>query len=311
MTPSDLLDLLFADHEMDEGGDLVAFLKRWGPGAPEEPSAFARLAHVAVHAGDRLTASVAGHQAAIRRLFPDTPAAALTAFCVSEDQGPRPSAILSTLTPAAEGFRLNGTKRWGSLSPLADILYVAAAIGEADGRKILRMAKVPAQSDGVTLDATPYGAYRDHMPIADVRLVDVAVAADAVLPQDAYTDFIKPFRLIEDVYGAVAVQIGLLRLGRTYAWPQATLEDLTGLIVQGCAISQTPMSRPADVVLMSAFFRAWDGLWSGLGPCWEKVPPDERARWGPSTGTLGVAARAREARRQNAWAKLAPNSSEV
>ena len=311
MTPADLLDLLFADHVRDDGGDLRVFLRRWGPGAPAGPSAFAHLTHVAVHAGDRLCASVAGHQAAIRRLFPGTPADAVTAFCVSEDQGPRPSGILSTLTPNAGGFLLNGAKKWGSLSPLADLLYVAASIGEAEGRKQLRMVKVASGSAGLTLDTSPYAAYRDHMPIADLKLVDVAVSADAVLAQDAYTDFIKPFRLVEDVYGAVAVQIGLLGLARAHAWPQETLEDLTALILQGHAISETPMSRPVDVVLMSAFFRAWDRVWSGLGPCWDLVPPKTRARWSPGTGTLGVAARARETRRQNAWAELTSSSTEL
>ena len=310
MTPTDLLDLLFVDHVRDDGGDLRDFLRRWGPPAPSEPSAFARLAHVAVHAGDRLSASVAGHQAAIRRLFPGTPDDAVTAFCVSEDQGPRPSGILSTLTPAAGGFVLNGAKKWGSLSPLADLLYIAASIGEAEGRKQLRMVKVAAGSAGLTLDTSPYAAYRDHMPIADLKLVDVAVAADEVLAQDAYTDFIKPFRLVEDVYGAVAVQIGVLRLGRVHGWPQETLEDLTALILQGHAISETPMSRPVDVVLMSAFFRAWDAVWSGLSPCWDRIPPEERTRWSPSTGTLGVAARARETRRQNAWAELTSASTQ-
>lgn len=311
MTPAYLLDLLFADHVRDDGEDLRIFLRRWGPGAPAEPSAFARLAHVAVHAGDRLCASVAGHQAAIRRLFPATPNDAITAFCVSEDQGPRPSGILSALTPTSDGYRLNGAKKWGSLSPLADLLYVAASIGEAEGRKQLRMVKVASNSPGLILDTSPYAAYRDHMPIADLKLVDVAVSADEVLAEDAYTDFIKPFRLVEDVYGAVAVQIGVLHVGRAHNWPQETLEDLTALILQGYAISETPMSRAVDVVLMSAFFRAWDEVWRELGPCWDLVPPETRARWSPGTGTLGVAARAREARRQNAWAELTPSSNSL
>jgi hypothetical protein len=66
------------------------------------------------------------------------------------------------------------------------------------------------------------------------------------------------------------------------------------------------MDRPADVVLMSAYFRASGALWNRLAPAWERVPPDLRAGWHPETGTLGVAARARETRRQTAWAALAP-----
>ena len=306
MTPSLLLDLLFSPANTDDGHDLRAFLRRYGPDVPASASAFERLVTVARQAGNRLTASVAGHQAAIRRLFPDTPDAAITAFCVSEDQGPRPSGIRSALTPSGDGFRLNGTKKWGSLSPLADLLYVAASIGEADGRNQLRMVKVAQGTPGLTVDPAPYAAYQGHMPIADLTLADLPVPADAVLPQDAYEAFIKPFRLIEDVYGTAATQIALFRLGRSWDWPQDVLEDLVSLILQAQAISQTPMARPADVVLMSAYFRASDSLWSRLGPAWDRVPEAERAQWNPGNGTLGVAARARETRRQKAWTSLIP-----
>ena len=308
MTPASLLDLLFAPPApvLGTGADIRGFLQGCGPGAANaaEPTAFDRLVRVALQAGDRLTAGAAGHQAAIRRLFPDTPDAAITAFCVSEDQGPRPSGIRTTLTPAGAGFVLNGSKKWGSMAPLADILYVAASVGERDGRNQLRMVQVPADSPGLVLDPAPYAAYQGHMPIADLALTDLAVLTDAVLPQDAYMVFIKPFRLIEDVYGTAATQIALLSLGRVHAWPQEVLEDLTGLILQAQAIATTPMDRPADVVLMSAYFRASGALWSRLGPCWDAVPDAVRTAWHPEAGTLGVAARAREARRQSAWAAL-------
>jgi hypothetical protein len=125
-----------------------------------------------------------------------------------------------------------------------------------------------------------------------------------VIEADAYQAFIKPFRLVEDVYNTAGTQIGLLTLGRIHGWPQELLEDLIGLIIQAHAISQTPMSRPADVLLMSAYFRASSALWDRLGAAWDLVPEAERAAWSPQTGTLGVAARARETRRQQAWASF-------
>jgi hypothetical protein len=106
------------------------------------------------------------------------------------------------------------------------------------------------------------------------------------------------------VYNTAGTQIGLLTLGRMHGWPQELLEDLIGLIIQAHAISQTPMSRPADVLLMSAYFRASSALWDRLGAAWDLVPEAERAAWSPQTGTLGVAARARETRRQQAWASF-------
>ena len=308
MKPASLLDHLFAPPApvLATGEDIGGFLRQWGPGAASEddPSAFVRLVRTALHAGDRLCAGAAGHQAAIRRLFPQTPQAAVTAICISEDQGPRPSAIHTRLTSSGGGFVLNGSKKWGSMAPLADLLYVAASIGERDGRNQLRMVRVLANSPGLVLDPAPYAAYQGHMPIADLTLADLRVSAEAVLPQDAYVAFIKPFRLVEDVYGTAATQIAVLSLGRMHGWPHDVLEDLTGLIVQAHAISTTPMDRPADLVLMSAYFRASDALWSRLGPCWEQVPEAVRRAWRPEVGTLGVAARARESRRQSAWAAL-------
>ena len=304
MTPASLLDLLLQPASPDHSGDLRAFLKQWGPGTPASSSAFERLVQVALRADGRLKAGSAGHQAAIRRLFPTTPDDAITAFCVSEDQGPKPSGILSTLTPKGDGFVLNGRKRWGSMSPLADLLYIAASIGQKDGRNQLCMVKVATGSAGLSLDSSGYGAYAGHMPIADLILTDLAVQASDVIEADAYEAFIKPFRLVEDVYNTAGTQIGLLTLGRMHGWPQELLEDLIGLIIQAHAISQTPMARPADVLLMSAYFRASSALWDRLGAAWDLVPEAERAAWSPQTGTLGVAARARETRRQQAWASF-------
>jgi hypothetical protein len=310
MTPSQLLDRLFEPAAPEEGdGDLRAFLKSVGPGEAATPSAFERLVRVAARASGRLGAAAAGHQASIRRLFPDTPDDAITAFCVSEEKGPRPSEILSTLTPSEGGFRLKGTKRWGSMAPLADMLYVAASVGRSEGRNRLRMVRVRPGAAGLAFDTSRYADYADHMPIADLAFADVAVAPEDVIEADAYEAFIKPFRLVEDVYNTVAVQIGLLRLGLRHAWPRDVLEDLVGLILQAHALSETPMARPADVVAMSAYFRAADALWARLGESWERVPEPERAAWNPGAGTLGIAARAREIRRQGAWSTLSPPSS--
>jgi hypothetical protein len=171
------------------------------------------------------------------------------------------------------------------------------------------MARVRPGAAGLTFDASRYADYADHMPIADLAFANVAVAAGDVIEADAYEAFIKPFRLVEDVYNTVAVQIGLLRLGLRRDWPRDILEDLVGLILQAHALSETPMARPTDVVAMSAYFRAADALWNRLGDSWERVPERERAAWNPGAGTLGLAARAREIRRQSAWSTLSPPSS--
>ena len=304
MTPDLLLDRLFQPPETHPSDDLRQFLKENGPGISSSTSAFERLVEVALRADTRLKASAAGHQAAIRRLFPDTPDDAITAFCISEEKGPRPAFIFTQLAPQGDGFVLEGKKKWGSMSPVADVLYVAASVGEEDGRNQLRMVRIETTADGVEFDTSGYEEYADHMPIADITLSSVKIPKDAVIEADAYECYIKPFRLIEDVYNTAATQIGLFQVGRTFGWASDVLEDLTALVLQAHTISETPMSRPQDVILMSAYYRASAAFWDRLGESWESVSEPIQKLWGAGTGTLGVAARAREVRRQQAWAAL-------
>ncbi|MEM9226199.1 MAG: hypothetical protein AAGA24_06755 [Pseudomonadota bacterium] len=311
MTPSELLSLLFAPRDVGDGADTRAFLKAWGPpsqAGEDGPSFFARLVRVAQKADRRAMANAAGHQAAIRRLFPQTPPDAVVAFCVSEEHGPRPSKIVSSLQPAGEGYVLNGLKKWGSMSPVADLLYIAASIGQVDGRNQLRMVAVPTDRAGLLIDEAPYADYREDILIADIALRNVAIAASEIINADAYEAYIKPFRLIEDVYNTVGTQIGLLRLGLSHGWPQAVLEDLTALILQAHALSETSMSAPQDVIAMSAYFRASGALWDALTPHWAGVPDPVKTLWRPDVGTLGVAARARETRRLKAWQAVRPDN---
>lgn len=309
MTLDQLLERLFAMPASDHNGGMRDFLKAYGPGIRPTPSAFERLVAVALRADDRIKAGAAGHQAAIRRLFPDTPDAAITAFCISEDEGPKPSKIFTTLSRSEAGdetgYVVNGRKRWGSMSPIADILYVAASVGFKDGRNQLRMVAVPADHPGVQIDTTAYEAYSGHMPIADLHFDQVQLPSTAIIERDAYPAFIKPFRLIEDVYNTAGTQIGLFRLGRLYGWETAILEDLVGLISQAYLIAQTDMAAPQDVLLMASYFRSSSRLWEQIGENWHRIPEGERDRWSPEVGTLGVAARAREVRRQNAWVAMA------
>ena len=113
MTPDMLLDRLFQLSEPDLGDDLRVFLKDNGPGVPPSTSAFDRLVEVAARADGRLKASAAGHQAAIRRLFPETPDDAITAFCISEEKGPRPAFIFTSLSQGPTGYVLDGKKEMG------------------------------------------------------------------------------------------------------------------------------------------------------------------------------------------------------
>ena len=311
MKPQALLDILFALPQVGDGSNVREFLKSWGESSglsaafgfnAAHTSAFDRLVWVALRADRRTMAAAAGHQAAIRRLFPETPVNAITAICISEDEGPRPSKIKSTITPRDDGsWLLNGTKRWGTMAPDADVLYVAASVGFVDGRNQLRMIRLPADREGIAKDLTPYVERNAEMRICDLAFDDVLVEAGEVIEADAYEGYIKPFRLIEDVYGTAATQIALMRVALSHGWPETVIEDLASLVLQARNVAYTSLSKPTDVLLMSAYLRASDQLWKGLDECWAVLPEALRSQWRPEQALLEVAARARETRRQNAW----------
>jgi len=315
MTPPEVLNALFAPlpAALSEGladgpVDVRSFLAEHGPqpvGQTDGPSYFARLMRVAVNADRRSLASVAGHQAAIRRLFPSTPDDAVVAFCVSEDKGPRPSHIHTSLTADGSGnFTMNGTKRWGSMAPVADVRYVAASVGRKDDRNDLRMVALPSDRAGITIDLEPYESWGPEFQICDLHFADVAVHADEVLPGDGYLNAIKPFRLVEDVYNTAGSLIGLFQLGRRLHRPTDQLETLAGLIVQAAAIAETDMASDASVVLLSDFLGRANDAWSSFWAGWENRPADIEDEWSPERGLLGVAAAARETRKTTAWAAL-------
>ena len=311
MTPAEVLDALFTPlpAASPEPIDVRGFLAEHGPpptGADDGATYFRRLMRVALQADRRSLASVAGHQAAIRRLFPETPVDAVVSFCVSEDKGPRPSHIHTALVEAEDGFTMSGHKRWGSMAPVSDVRYVAASVGHGDdGRNQLRMVALPADRPGIGVDLEPYRdqGWGEHQ-ICDLHFDAVPVRADEVLPADAYVAYIKPFRLVEDVYNTAGTLVGLLQLGRRHEWPDERLERLVGLIVQAAAIAETDMASPAAVVLLSDFLREADAAWSASWSAREDVPPEVVGAWSPDRGLLGVAAAARETRRKNAWAAL-------
>lgn len=313
MTVTEVLQYLFQMPEPGDGSDLVAFLKEFGPApdgtAGEDP--FRRLMRVATHADRRSASSIAGHQAAIRRLFPATPANAICAFCISEERGPHPKYINSSLTPgdsSAQTYWLNGSKKWGSVAPDADLLYVAASVGRDGDQNDLRMVALPADRVGITFDLEPYVDYGTEMRIADLAFADVEVHANEIIAGDAYTTFIKPFRLIEDVYNTAGTQIGMFRLGLDHGWSDEQMETLLGLISRAAEVSSTDMASPSSILLLTDYLRASDQFWTNTWHSWA-APDQVIEAWSPDRGLLDVAARARETRRQRAWSELRPERS--
>lgn len=304
MNTQDLLDLLSAAHRdagIADTADFIAYLRGSEISSIDEP--FDRLVLSALRAETASNAGIAGHQAAVRRLFPATPADAVTSFCVSEQRGPHPRYIETSLRCEDDQWSITGEKMWGTMAPPATILYVAASTGVVDGQNQLKMVGVDQAASGITQKPLPPERQAGDVPICDLQFDATPIDASQIFEEDAYETFIKPFRLVEDVFSSVATQIGLAGLGSRARLSHELREDLLGLIVQGHAISESTMSAPGDLLLITSYLRSSQQMWQRLDK--EVAEASElRTQWGIGRSILTVAARARETRRANAWRAL-------
>jgi hypothetical protein len=269
---------------------------------------------------DRMAgAFAAGYQAALRALVAGPPAGAappiasgvlpggaIGALCATETGGNHPRAIATRLAPRpGGGFTLAGSKRWSTMAPLADVLLIVASEGaDAAGRSRIRVARVEANTPGMTISTMAPPAFMPEVPHAVLALDGVEIGAAAVLPGDGYTRYVKPFRTVEDLHIHGAVLGYLVSVSRRAAGAQGVTERLVAAVAatQGLA-GLDPSAAETHVAvagLLAQDARLIDEVdWSGAEPA-------ERERWQRDRAVFGaVAAQVREQRRQRAWQTLA------
>jgi acyl-CoA dehydrogenase len=242
-----------------------------------------------------------GYAAALHALVPAT-AGALTALCATEEGGAHPRAIKTALVRDGAGFRLDGTKKWGTIASEAAWLLVVASIGEDGGKNRLRVVRVPARAPGVTI--TPISApFVPEIPHAEITLAGVAVPEDAVLPGDGYTDYLKPFRTIEDLHVHAALVGYLIGVVRRHRLGRELAERLCALAVTTRALAVADAKAETTHVALAGMLDLVTGVVGELELRWT-APGDEHARWQRDRALLQVAGKARAARRERAWQVL-------
>ncbi|MBI5256322.1 MAG: acyl-CoA dehydrogenase [Burkholderiales bacterium] len=294
-----------------ETPDVAAWWPQWqalaATGAPT-----AALAIRGGFAADRLGwAFASGYQAALRALLPDLPADTLAAFCVTEAGGNRPRDIRTTLTPeqsdtGAATWRLDGAKRWTTLGPAGTLLLVVGAVVDADAaRPLLRVARVPVPSAGLTVEPMPATGFVPEVPHARLRLQGVRVPDAALLPGDGYDTCVKPFRTIEDLHVTLAALACLLREARARAWPVALAERAAALITLLAGLAEGDTRAPAAHVALAGALQLVQALYAQASELFAATPDEPAAqRWRRDVPLFGVAGAARTQRAARAWAAL-------
>jgi alkylation response protein AidB-like acyl-CoA dehydrogenase len=253
-------------------------------------------------------AFAAGYCCALQRLVPTLPQNIVACFCITEEGGGHPRAIQSRLVSSgsdANGrrtFILTGHKKYITCAAEADRFLVAASEGiRDDGKNSIRMITIDARAPGIRI-----------MPMQDLRLVpeishaavaftDVAVSEADLLPGDGYTDYIRPFRTIEDLHVSAAVLGYLFRNACQYGWDRSIRGSILGRIVSVRCLAASRPDAPAVHIVMGDALNRIKELFERLEPLWETVGGTAKQAWDRDKALMNIADKARAMRLQSAW----------
>lgn len=254
---------------------------------------------------DRLGyAFVAGYVAALQALVPGCDPSERISLAATEEGGAHPKAIRTTLRHGDGGWTLEGEKAWVTLG--SERLLVLANAGEqAEGRARLVLVALPPGRAGVTLVPQPPLPFVPEVAHAKVRLAGVQVKEDELLPGDGWQHWVKPFRTVEDVHVHAAALAYLGATASRLGWPRPLQERLAATLLTFRSLSSEDMASPAIHVALAGAISAVRALVEECTPQWSSAPSAERERWERDRPLLEVAARARQARLERAWARLA------
>jgi len=292
---------------MTLGSTLAALAGGHAPPSGGEVASSVERALLGGLAADRIGyAFASGYRAALSRLVPGVAREACLA--ATEEGGAHPRAIRTALEPQPDGsFTLTGTKTWITLGEGAEELLVVASEGTEDGKNKLRVARLPLPRAGVTLTPREPAPFAPEIPHSEARFSAARVEPHELLPGDGYDAYLKPFRTIEDLHVLAAFTGYLVSIARRHGAGAGLVEPLVALAVALRGLEDLDPSAPSTHVALAGAFTTCRAL--NEGPTFlaalAAASPEERARFERDLPLLRVAGRARAARLDAAWKRLA------
>lgn len=244
-------------------------------------------------------AFLAGYQAALRCLWPDAPEG-LGALCASERRSLRPADVQARF----ERSSLSGTKDFVTGGTAARWLLVAAREEAPGERPRLALCAVEAGASGVTVEAGAALPLLPDIPHGRLRLTDAPCQR---LEGDGWADYVKPFRLLEDLYVLLALVSWLYGIGLEAAWPQRLQLRLLSILIGAAETARQAPQDPAAALLLGALDEQFAALQSELDGALATAPRHWSEGW-RDRAVLALAGAARERRLAQAAAQfgLAP-----
>lgn len=302
-----IADCLRAAALVPETPTFQAWTPQWFAAVRQAPAPI-DLAICMAYRADRMAwAFASAYQSALRALVPDAPVDELLSLCVTEEAGNRPRDIQTSIDPLPDGgWQVHGCKRWAMLGPVPTTLLVvgASAIKNAQDTPNLRVVKVAGGSTGLLIQHVHSTRFIPEAPHCAVDLKHVKLGPQALLPGDAYLDYMKPFRTLEDIYVSAATLAYLLREARANRWPQEYIERAAAALASLHAIAALAPTDPVTHVLLAGSLQMVDGLRAQATAFWQDANDVSAERWRRDAPLFEVANTARSMRRKRAWERL-------
>ena len=245
-------------------------------------------------------AFASGYEAALHALVPSLGRATLASLCVTEEGGGHPRAIHAKL----EGGRLEGGKRWSTMAPVADVLFIAASAGQDGDKKLLRLVRVERGRAGVTIEPMPDTQFVPEVPHARVTLKNVAVDDADVLPGDGWEGYVKAFRTVEDLHVTAALTAHVFQAAVRYGFPDDLRARLWATLALLRSLAGESPRDPAAHIALAGALSDVRRLLDDAKPAWARVPAEIRERWERDRAIMSVAEAVRAKRTEIAWAAM-------
>ncbi len=258
---------------------------------------------------DRLSYSFwAGIQAGIQSLSPELPADSVVSFCVTEESGNNPKNIMTRLTEngcnsnGEKIWKLNGEKKFITSALEADILLVAASAGfNPDGMNMLRIVSLNSNMPGIVIEPMKEIIVTPEFSHCYIRLNNVEIHDEQIYKEDAFTEYMKPFRTVEDIYVAIAILAYLFGAACRYDWPRGVKEDILCLIISFRALSRDdPKAPDVHIALGSLLFQVKRFIES-IESLWNKADDAVVNAWKRDVSIINIAEEAQSLRLKKAW----------
>ncbi len=251
-------------------------------------------------------AFIAGFRAALQHLVPNLDHRLFISFCITEEGGNNPRAIKASLTPENDNsWILNGQKTFITGANEADQMLVAASVGVDDsGKNRIKLVKLDCDLRGIKIEQLPALSFIPEIAHGRVSFVNVPVSEGNILPGDGYLDYVKPFRIYEEIHVMAAILGYLTRIGLMYNWEKTVIEKIVALITLVKNLWKSDLLSEETHIVFAGFSHLLQQLIVETKKDWEKVPKDIRDSWERDQAILNIAHQARRRRLENAWASF-------